>query len=302
MQIGPYSLGQKVASDSNLVEISPLEYRALPKTFSGEHILKAQDVSFLDRRWNLLLGTIEGRIYKLSAQSISESTSAAAATFSEATTFCSQQFGTPSTSPDGSVLRWDTSFGNVIVDRQSVYSMHCVNFQCTSDSLVRANTTLTTLLTTLLRRQRAMLAKTVIWNPRAHSDEENSRWLCLRAIEWAAFPAYLSQPVAPILFIFYPWYFVVLAVVALGLIWCFVRYSFVSVGLASAVVAPVVWLKWPVAIASSIYLFIQHQPVAGVFALLWPLVAAFTGLPAKTGIIELAFAKKIGFVSPDVEL
>lgn len=300
MQIGPYSLGQQVASDSDLVEISPLEYRALPRTFRGERIFKAQDVSFLGRRWYLLLGTIDGRIYKLSAQFISESTSAAAATFSETEAFCSEQFGASSTSSaDGSVMRWDTSFGNVIVDRQSVYSMHCVNFQCTYGSLVRANTTLATLLTTLLRFQRAMLAKTVIWNPRAHSDEENSRWLWLRAIEWGAFPAYLSQPVVPILFIFYPWYFVAIGVFALGLIWCFVRYSFVSVGLASAVVVPVVWLKWPAAIGSSIYLFIQHQPVAGVVALLWPLVAPFTGLPAKTGIIEQAFAKKIGFVSPE---
>lgn len=124
----------------------------------------------------------------------------------------------------------------------------------------------------------------------------------LRAIEWGAFPAYLSQPLAPILFIFYPWYFVVLGVVALGMVWCFVRYSFVSVGLAGAVVVPVVWLKWPAAIGSSIYLFVHHHPAAAVVALVWPLVASFTGIPAKIGIIELTFAKKIGFVSQDAEL
>jgi hypothetical protein len=139
-------------------------------------------------------------------------------------------------------------------------------------------------------------------NFHGYTEDEIKRWLWLRAIEWGAFPAYLSQPVAPILFIFYHWYFVVLGVVALGLIWCFFRYSFVSVGLSSAVVLPVVWLKWPAAVGSSIYLFVHHQHAAGVVALLWPLVASFTGVPGQIGVIELALAKKIGFVSPDAEL
>jgi hypothetical protein len=139
-------------------------------------------------------------------------------------------------------------------------------------------------------------------NFHGYTEDEIKRWLWLRAIEWGAFPAYLSQPVAPILFIFYHWYFVVLGVVALGLIWCFFRYSFVSVGLYSAVVLPVVWLKWPAAVGSSIYLFVHHQHAAGVVALLWPLVASFTGVPGQIGVIELALAKKIGFVSPDAEL
>jgi len=139
-----------------------------------------------------------------------------------------------------------------------------------------------------------------------YTDDEIKRWLWLRAVEWGAFPAFLSQPVAPILFIFFPWYFVVLGVVALGLIWRFVRYSFVSVGVAGAVVVPVAWLKWPAAIGSGIYLFIHHQPAAGVLALVWPFVAgwagAATGFPTYVGVIELALAKKIGFVSPDAEL
>ena len=134
-----------------------------------------------------------------------------------------------------------------------------------------------------------------------YTDDEVRRWLWLRAIEWGAFPAYLSQPVAPILFIFYPWYFVILWIFILGVLWCFFRYSFVSPGLAGAVVVPVVWLKWPAAVGSSVYLFWHHQIVAGVFALIWPLVASFTGLPAKIGVIELALAKKIGYAPPDAE-
>lgn len=139
-----------------------------------------------------------------------------------------------------------------------------------------------------------------------YTDEEIRRWLWLRAVEWAAFPAFLSQPVAPILFIYFPWYFVLLGVVVLGFIWRFIRYSFVSVRLARAVVVPVVWLKWPASIGSSIYLFIHHQPVAGVVALVWSFVAGWTGAaigyPSYVGVIELALAKKIGYVSPDAQL
>jgi hypothetical protein len=134
------------------------------------------------------------------------------------------------------------------------------------------------------------------------TDDEIKRWLWLRAIEWGSFPAFLSQPLAPVLFIFYPWYFVVLAVFALGLLWCLVRYSFVDPHVARAASLAVVFLKWPAAVGSSIYLFIHDQPLAGLVALIWPFVAVFCSLPCKVGVIELAFAKKVGFVSQDAEI
>jgi hypothetical protein len=62
------------------------------------------------------------------------------------------------------------------------------------------------------------------------------------------------------------------------------------------------WFKWPVAIGSAIYLFIHHQPLPGVLALIWPLVAGFMTPPGKVGIIELRLAKRIGYVAPDAEL
>lgn len=136
-----------------------------------------------------------------------------------------------------------------------------------------------------------------------YTDDEMKRWLRLRAIEWGDFPAYLSQPIVPVLFIFYPSYFVVFGVVVLGLLWSLVRYSFVSVGLSRGACLTVVLLTWPAAIGSSIYLFIHHRPLVAVAALVWPLVATFTSiLPAKVGIIELALAERVEFASPDAEL
>jgi hypothetical protein len=130
-----------------------------------------------------------------------------------------------------------------------------------------------------------------------YTDDEIKRWLWLRAMEWGSFPAFLSQPIAPVLFIFYPWYFVVLAVYVSSLLWSLIRYSFVSPRLSMAACIIVVYLKWPAVIGSSIYLFIHHQPVAALAALIWPFAAAFCSLSAMVGIIELALGKKLGFVA-----
>ena len=134
------------------------------------------------------------------------------------------------------------------------------------------------------------------------TEGEIKRRLWLRAVEWAAFPAYVSQPLAPIMFIFFPWYWVIATVVVLGVLSSFIRYSYVNVAIATFACFFVVWVKWPCAIGSAIYLFLCHQPVPAVIAVLWPMLGGFVGIPGKVGVIELAFAKKIGFVPQDTEL
>ncbi|SRR6266542_1980935 len=135
-----------------------------------------------------------------------------------------------------------------------------------------------------------------------YTEPEIQRWLHLRAIEWSGFPSFISQIIVPILFIFYPWWQVVLGVVLVGLVWCVVRYWFISATILDTVCLAVVWLKWPVAIGSAIYLFVQRQFVAGVVGLIWPVVAGLTILPGQIGVFELRLAKRIGYIAPDTEL
>jgi|ERR1039457_6227252 hypothetical protein len=134
------------------------------------------------------------------------------------------------------------------------------------------------------------------------TEVEVKRMLWLRAIEWNALPSFVSQPFVPILFIFFPWVLVIFVVMVLSVIWVPIRYLFVNFRVATVACLFVVWCKWPASIGSSIYLFIHHQPVPAVIALLWPFLAGYIGIPGKVGITELAFAKKIGFVSQDAEL
>ncbi|PIU53602.1 MAG: hypothetical protein COS90_05250 [Deltaproteobacteria bacterium CG07_land_8_20_14_0_80_60_11] len=134
------------------------------------------------------------------------------------------------------------------------------------------------------------------------TESELQRWLWLRAVEWANWPSFLSQPLAPILFIFFWWPYVLAGILVLDILWASIRYSYVNPQLAKAGAILVALFKWPAAIGGAIYLFIQGNYISGVLALLWPFLAGLVCIPAKIGVIELAFAKNVGYVDIDAEL
>jgi hypothetical protein len=147
----------------------------------------------------------------------------------------------------------------------------------------------------------------------SYSEAEIQRWLHLRAIEWCAWPVFLSQPLIPVLLIFYPALPILIAVVVADILWRFVRYSFVSPRLASIGANFVIIFKWPCAIGAAIYLGIHEHYVSAALAFLWPVVAsgaslpgmllwALVGKPTLVGAAELELAKRIGYVSPDATL
>jgi len=88
------------------------------------------------------------------------------------------------------------------------------------------------------------------WNPALQTDQENLTWCYIRAIEWKAWPAFVSQPVIPILFIFFQWYYVLLALIIVSWLWAFVRHRFVSPPLAELAVffVKVKWITIPIAV------------------------------------------------------
>lgn len=137
------------------------------------------------------------------------------------------------------------------------------------------------------------------------TEDELRRWLLLRATEWCYFPGFISQPVVPISLIFFPLVTVLLSIFLINLLWVYVRYSYVNINLARFAVFFVGYLKWPATIGSFIYLLINKQYLPAVVALLWPaivLIKIFFGYPGKIGVIELEFAKKIGYVNKNASL
>ncbi len=115
------------------------------------------------------------------------------------------------------------------------------------------------------------------------------------------------------LLIFYPWYIVLVGLLCVDLVWQIIQHAFVSLSLSEISCLVVVWLKWPAAVGSSIYLFVHGRYGVGIVALLWPLLGSFVTAPVDVllgllrvrrslGSISLALARKIGYIPQDAQL
>jgi hypothetical protein len=125
------------------------------------------------------------------------------------------------------------------------------------------------------------------------TNEEKVRWLWLRSVEWAALPAYTSALYVPIALIFWPWYFVIPVVFVLGVLWCAIRYQFISPRLAMLMALVVPTLKWPVALISAGVLVWQGHYGIAFLAFIWQFLTGFIGIPGKVGILQLRFAERL---------
>jgi hypothetical protein len=102
--------------------------------------------------------------------------------------------------------------------------------------------------------------------------------------------------------IFFRWLYVLGGVVTVGILWAFIRYSFVSPSLSKTSCLFVHYTKWPTAVVSATYLFfVAHRYGIGALALLWPLLAGFVPLPGQVGRIELMLAKSVGYVENNAQ-
>jgi hypothetical protein len=127
------------------------------------------------------------------------------------------------------------------------------------------------------------------WNPAQHSDEENTRWAWLRAVEWIEWPLFLSQPVVPVLLFFYPWPWVLGLAAASAFVWrLLVVPSFVSPSLAY--LGPMfVALKYVAAPVMAFLLWQRGDAWIAALALLWPFVGLLV-IQSGVGLIYAPFA------------
>ncbi|MGD0129062.1 MAG: hypothetical protein ABSF46_27365 [Terriglobia bacterium] len=66
--VGPYKLDMSIANLQGLVELSPSEYAALSRgiVFAGEKDFHARTTKFLGYDWDIAIGVVGQRIYKIS--------------------------------------------------------------------------------------------------------------------------------------------------------------------------------------------------------------------------------------------
>jgi hypothetical protein len=146
----------------------------------------------------------------------------------------------------------------------------------------------------------------MMWNPAEATHAENARWCHLRAIEWSNWPCFVSQPIAPVALLFFPWKTVLLSMIAAGALWALaIGDRIVMPKLASAAVW-FVRLKW-LACPLTAYLLWDESHGIALLALLWPLATlplmALTMLPMaliplpkpRIGVIEAKFALSLGY-------
>ncbi len=84
-----------------------------------------------------------------------------------------------------------------------------------------------------------------------YTEVQIEGWLLPRAAGWVA--AFLSQPLAPIMFIFFPSYWVIAAISMLGVLLSLIRCFCVNMTIATTDCCMIVWAKWAPAIVSAIY-------------------------------------------------
>src|SRR5438874_7290825 len=141
----------------------------------------------------------------------------------------------------------------------------------------------------------------ILWNPAKHTDQENLTWCWLRAVEWNAWPAFVSQPIVPLLFLIWPWWLVVVSVFVVNVFWgLFVRYNLISPALAEFGVyfVKTKWLTVPFVV---VLLIMWNQYLPAIVTLLWPWLAGIVGhLPVGlVGKTQKMFMARFGYSYQD---
>jgi len=137
----------------------------------------------------------------------------------------------------------------------------------------------------------------ILWDPAKHTDEENLTSCWLRSVEWNAWPAFVSQPGVPLLFLIWPWWIVLISLILINVSWgLFIRYNVVIPAIAEFGVY-FVKLKWITVPVAAIYLMMRHEYLLTVITLFWPWLAGILGCfpPGLVGKTQKMFMARFGY-------
>jgi hypothetical protein len=134
--VGGYVLNMMLQDTSGLREFSQTEYEVMRRQFVGEKIWHAAEVDFIHRArpWNLWLGTVEDRLYKIAPFFETWEKNEANEAASDALTFCNQHLGEPAEQRTG-LFTWDTTDGNVILQTAETREGFAVNLFLTAGTV-----------------------------------------------------------------------------------------------------------------------------------------------------------------------
>ena len=130
--IGEYKIDAPVEGIiGHLCEFSATEYVVMGRKFEGEKNYNAPVVTFLRRPWELMLGTVYGKIYKIAPYLELKNGQEAKSIAMETLRFCTAHLGPP-TSQNTGFFVWDTIDGNVILQTAEIAEAFAINLFVTS--------------------------------------------------------------------------------------------------------------------------------------------------------------------------
>jgi hypothetical protein len=120
-RVGQYALGQLITDYPNARKFSWWDNFMEKRKVPGETLYRAADrADFLGASWGIVLGVVQNRIYKISARWSSKTEAPMTAMLFEVIDYCRRQFGVNMTGSKQDAAIWQTSFGTVTVNAQSV--------------------------------------------------------------------------------------------------------------------------------------------------------------------------------------
>jgi hypothetical protein len=131
--IGPYRLDMNTGDLSKLVELTPSERRALNVAveFKSERIYHAPLASFADASWEIVLGAVDNRVYKVSALLVLEDHGQRDRMWRNLDGLLRTPLGTPAAAA-ANIITWDTEDGNVVMNRADAGVAYAVVLTLTS--------------------------------------------------------------------------------------------------------------------------------------------------------------------------
>ncbi|MGO9531886.1 MAG: hypothetical protein ACLP3B_12010 [Syntrophobacteraceae bacterium] len=143
--IGDYYLEQPVGDIYGLKEYTDDEYiifemAGAPRVFKDEKIYHVKDVSFLGFNWDTIIGTTEGKIYKIAILFESYDKTHQNTVYKLALEYLSRTMGKHTHHSFLShQYMWKSQQGNVICNKVSKGGYHCVNVFLTASFMSRNN-------------------------------------------------------------------------------------------------------------------------------------------------------------------
>ena len=133
-QIDRYKLDSPIEGLAELAEFSQSEYETMGRKFHGERNYNGPPVSFLGRPWKLMLGTVNGNIYKIAVYLELDGKQEANPIAIQTLQYCMAQLGKPSKRQTGLFI-WDAVDGNVVLQTAELASGLDINLFLTSSAV-----------------------------------------------------------------------------------------------------------------------------------------------------------------------